>query len=328
MLCLRKAGLRVLRSAPVSVPARSRPITTLITSNPRLNATRILASPLQRRWASEDLTQSEPTADRETEAQHGDNSIAKSSQGSAPESAPIESSDQNDSATVAEAVKSAADNATYKAAAAASEALTGSFSPAQVDPVLTPQEPTKTVYVGNLFFDIKVADLEKDFSKAGKVLNAKIIHDARGLSKGFGYIEYETQEEAEKAIAMFNMQPYEGRRLAVQFTIQKAKGVSQRFPNRPPREPHAPTRTLFIGNMAFDLSDRDLNNLFREVKNVTDVRVAIDRRTGQPRGFAHADFVDIASAERAMAELSGKEVHGRALRVDFSASSRISEGSA
>ena len=72
--------------------------------------------------------------------------------------------------------------------------------------------------------------------------------------------------------------------------------------------------------MSFDMSDRDLNNLFREIKNVIDVRVAIDRRTGQPRGFAHADFVDIASAERAMGELSGKVVSGRALRVDFSTS--------
>ena len=79
-----------------------------------------------------------------------------------------------------------------------------------------------------------------------------------------------------------------------------------------------PTKTLFIGNMSFDMSDRDLNNLFRDIKNVIDVRVAIDRRTGQPRGFAHADFTDIPSAERAFDELQGKVVCGRALRVDFS----------
>ena len=83
---------------------------------------------------------------------------------------------------------------------------------------------------------------------------------------------------------------------------------------------NSPTKTLFIGNMSFEMSDRDLNNLFREIKNVIDVRVAIDRRTGQPRGFAHADFTDVPSAERAMGELSGKVVCGRALRVDFSTS--------
>ena len=83
---------------------------------------------------------------------------------------------------------------------------------------------------------------------------------------------------------------------------------------------HAPTRTLFIGNMSFDMSDRDLNTLFREIKNVIDVRVAIDRRTGQPRGFAHADFVDVKDAELALEGLQGKVVCGRALRVDFSTS--------
>jgi RNA recognition motif-containing protein len=51
------------------------------------------------------------------------------------------------------------------------------------------------------------------------------------------------------------------------------------------------------------------------------VRVAIDRRSGQPRGFAHADFIDIASAQRAKEHLEKKVVYGRQLRVDFSQSS-------
>lgn len=81
-----------------------------------------------------------------------------------------------------------------------------------------------------------------------------------------------------------------------------------------------PTKTLFIGNLAFEMSDADLNKLFRDIRNVIDVRVAIDRRTGQPRGFAHADFTDVESAEKAMEVLQNKDVYGRTLRVDFSAS--------
>lgn len=53
-----------------------------------------------------------------------------------------------------------------------------------------------------------------------------------------------------------------------------------------------------------------------------DVRVAIDRRSGQPRGFAHADFIDVASAEKAKEFLGNKVVYGRQLRVDFSASTQ------
>lgn len=82
-----------------------------------------------------------------------------------------------------------------------------------------------------------------------------------------------------------------------------------------------PSKTLFIGNLAFEMSDADLNKLFRDIDNVIDVRVAIDRRTGQPRGFAHADFIDVDSAVKALSFLQGKDVHGRSLRVDYSAAS-------
>jgi len=46
-------------------------------------------------------------------------------------------------------------------------------------------EPSKTVYVGNLFFDVRAADLKQEFERAGPVVDSKIIMDQRGLSKGF-----------------------------------------------------------------------------------------------------------------------------------------------
>ena len=138
----------------------------------------------------------------------------------------------------------------------------------------------------------------------------------------FGYVTFKSVEDSQRAIELFNLQTFEGRRLTVQYSISRAaptKGVG-RFGSLLDRPRNAPTSTLFIGNMSFDMSDRDLNNLFRDIKDVVDVRVAIDRRTGQPRGFAHADFVDVASAEKARKELAGKVVSGRPLRIDFSTS--------
>jgi RNA recognition motif-containing protein len=78
--------------------------------------------------------------------------------------------------------------------------------------------------------------------------------------------------------------------------------------------------------MAFEMSDRDLNQLFSKIQNVIDIRVAIDRRTGQPRGFAHAEFTDVASATKAMEELSNREVCGRVLRLDYSAKDNTPRG--
>ena len=76
------------------------------------------------------------------------------------------------------------------------------------------------------------------------------------------------------------------------------------------------------------MTDKDLNDLFREVKNVLDVRVAIDRRTGNPRGFAHADFIDVPSAEAAAEFLKTKMFYGRYLRIDYSTSNAGGGGQA
>lgn len=114
-----------------------------------------------------------------------------------------------------------------------------------------------------------------------------------------------------------NQQVFEGRRMTVQYSIKKEKAPTRTTPTHK----SGPTNTLFIGNMSFEMSDQDLNDLFRDIRDVVDVRVAIDRRTGQPRGFAHAEFIDVASAEKAMKQLESKETYGRKLRVDFSQAS-------
>lgn len=81
-----------------------------------------------------------------------------------------------------------------------------------------------------------------------------------------------------------------------------------------------PTNSIYIGNIPYEASDADLNALFRSLDNVTDVRVAVDRNTGWPRGFAHADFADVESAIKASEFLSQHTLSGRSLRIDFAQS--------
>jgi len=131
---------------------------------------------------------------------------------------------------------------------------------------------------------------------------------------------FDSVDSASKAVENMNQQVYEGRRVSVQFASRDEGATSpfnRRGPN-PGRPSNPPSKTLFIGNMSFEMTDRDLNNLFKDIRNVIDVRVAIDRRTGQPRGFAHADFIDTPSAEAAREVLQSKEIYGRTLRVDYS----------
>ena len=130
-------------------------------------------------------------------------------------------------------------------------------------------------------------------------------------------MEYDNVDSAEAAIRALDQQVLEGRRMTVQYHVPR----EARRPFSSMRSPHPPSKTLFIGNLSYEMTDKDLNDLFREIRNVLDVRVAIDRRSGQPRGFAHADFVDVPSAQRAMDLLANKEIYGRRLRVDYSVES-------
>ncbi|WEW58430.1 hypothetical protein PRK78_003898 [Emydomyces testavorans] len=183
-------------------------------------------------------------------------------------------------------------------------------------PVLRdPPTPKSSIYVGNLFFDVTAEDLKNEFSKCGTVEVARVIYDPRGISRGFAYLKFRDVETAQKAVTLMHGQLFEGRRLAVNFAQNENFLKSQNDPNKPP------TRTLFIGNMSFEMTDRDLNELFKDVQNVIDVRVAVDRRTGQARGFAHAEFVDAESAQKAYELLKGKAPYGRPLRLDYSHSS-------
>jgi RNA recognition motif-containing protein len=68
-------------------------------------------------------------------------------------------------------------------------------------------------------------ELQDHFSQCGTVVSAKIIRDRdTGLSRGFGFVEMATAEEAQKAIDMLNNQPLEGRLISVRFSEEKPAG--------------------------------------------------------------------------------------------------------
>ncbi|MCJ1280875.1 hypothetical protein MMC26_000192 [Xylographa opegraphella] len=337
--CLRRAAVRALTTPYTSISVGPRSITT-ISASTLLNKYPSYTWAFQKRFASEEVTQAEPEADGATEAQHGRNSIASATTGSEPPIQPTEQEDQSAIAyalsssteTVSNTVANAAETTATStetirgyAADAASAAGVGAATAQAIAGGGSGQEAasTHTLYVGNLFFDITEDALKQEFQRFGTVNMVRIIYDGRGLSKGFGYVEFTDSSSAAQAIENLNQQVFEGRRMTVQYSIRR-DGPRPRFGPRSTNNP--PSKTLFIGNMSFEMSDKDLNDLFRDIKNVIDVRVAIDRRTGQPRGFAHADFIDLASAEKAKQLLHAKEIYGRRLRVDFSESNPQTRG--
>lgn len=72
------------------------------------------------------------------------------------------------------------------------------------------------MYVGNLSYSTSEDMLREHFGQAGSVASATIIQDKMtGRSKGFGFVEMASADEAQKAIEMFNEKDFEGRPLTV-----------------------------------------------------------------------------------------------------------------
>ena len=72
------------------------------------------------------------------------------------------------------------------------------------------------LYVGNLSFDTTEGDLQSLFEQAGQVVECNLIVDRyTSKSRGFGFVQMSSQEEADKAISMFNGKDVDGRALTV-----------------------------------------------------------------------------------------------------------------
>ena len=75
-------------------------------------------------------------------------------------------------------------------------------------------------------------------------------------------------------------------------------------------------RKLYVGNLSFDVTDKDLEELFVQAGVCESVAVITDRATGQSRGFGFVEMGSNADAQKALQQFDGYELKGRALKVN------------
>ena len=73
---------------------------------------------------------------------------------------------------------------------------------------------------------------------------------------------------------------------------------------------------LFVGNLSFDATENDLQDLFAQAGPVNSVNIMQDRATGRARGFGFVEMASDADAEKAISMFNGKDFQGRALTVN------------
>jgi cold-inducible RNA-binding protein len=73
---------------------------------------------------------------------------------------------------------------------------------------------------------------------------------------------------------------------------------------------------LYVGNLSFDTTENDLQDLFEKHGQVSDVALINDKMTGPSRGFGFVTMPDSVSATAAMNAINGTELQGRSLTVN------------
>ena len=73
---------------------------------------------------------------------------------------------------------------------------------------------------------------------------------------------------------------------------------------------------LYVGNLSFDTTQQDLEQIFGEIGTVESTNIIEDRDTGRSRGFAFVEMSSKEEGQNAIAQLNGKEIGGRSLTVN------------
>ncbi|VFQ80621.1 unnamed protein product [Cuscuta campestris] len=174
------------------------------------------------------------------------------------------------------------------------------------------------LYVKNLDDDLSEDLLREKFSKHGKVQNAIIVRDENGKSRGFGFVNFHSHEDANRAVQCMNGTLLGSKQL---FVVRAQKKDSRDDISRcaydhtislDDNKPEA--STLHVKNLSQSIDDRKLRALFTAYGKLLSVKI-MRHDDGVSKGFGFVSFLNPGDAKRAMDNLDGTTCDGMCLHV-------------
>jgi polyadenylate-binding protein len=157
------------------------------------------------------------------------------------------------------------------------------------------------IFVKNLAPTVDNKGLYDLFSVFGNILSCKITTDENGVSKGYGYVHFETAEAAAEAI-----QKVSG------MSLEEQEVVVGPFLRRQDRSSQNEWTNLYVKQFSLNWTEENLVELFSPFGQLSSVKLSKDAE-GQSKGFAFVDFTSHESASKALNELNGKLFEGQGL---------------
>mmetsp|Transcript_4571 Transcript_4571/g.6675 ORF Transcript_4571/g.6675 Transcript_4571/m.6675 type:complete len:383 (+) Transcript_4571:76-1224(+) len=170
----------------------------------------------------------------------------------------------------------------------------------------TAGNPSLSVYVGNLPYDISWQDLKDFMRQAGNVDNANIATFPDGKSRGFGVVTYQNPKEAQRACDELDNSLFRGRPIYV-----KADEKPRNDGGKPSTSSGL---SVYVGNLPFDLKWQDLKDHARRAGNVDNVKI-LENPDGRSKGSGVVKYQHPKDAQRAIRELQGSMLGGRPITL-------------
>ncbi|NXG26345.1 NUCL protein, partial [Grallaria varia] len=163
---------------------------------------------------------------------------------------------------------------------------------------------TFSLFMGNLVCTKEFDELKTGIREFFGKKNIEVLDVRIGASKRFGYVDFSSAEDLDKALQM------NGKKLmGLEIKLEKAKSKETMKENKKERD----ARTLFLKNLPYRVTEDEIKEVF---ENAVEVRIVMNKE-GNSRGMAYVEFKTEAEANKALEEKQGTEIEGRAVIIDF-----------
>uniref|UniRef100_A0A6N2MKC1 Uroporphyrinogen-III synthase n=1 Tax=Salix viminalis TaxID=40686 RepID=A0A6N2MKC1_SALVM len=168
----------------------------------------------------------------------------------------------------------------------------------------------KSIWIGDLHHWMDENYLHSCFVSTGEIASIKVIRNKQtGLSEGYGFVEFFTHATAEKVL-----QNYGG--ILMPNTEQPFRLNWASFSTGDKRSDNAPDLSIFVGDLAADVTDSLLQEtFFSKYPSVKAAKVVFDANTGRSKGYGFVRFGDDGERTQAMTEMNGVYCSSRPMRI-------------
>ncbi|KAL1195109.1 Polyadenylate-binding protein 6 [Cardamine amara subsp. amara] len=184
----------------------------------------------------------------------------------------------------------------------------------EIDPDVT---ESNVLHVKNLSFKTTDESLKKHLTelvKQGKILSVKIIKhlkDGKNLSRGYGFVEFDSVETATSVYRDLQGTVLDGHALILRFCENKQSDTVGKGSDK-----DKTSTKLHVKNIAFEATKKDLRQLFSPFGQIKSLRLP-KRNIGQYAGFAFVEFMTKQEASNAIKSLSSTHLYGRHLVIEW-----------